>query len=69
MARANTQVKRGLRKGVTFFYKIYNKTERIFFYDATWEKNKKIPNFKGIDNNTQFLKGGQCNNPPKSDKE
>jgi hypothetical protein len=26
-----------------------------------------IPNFKGIDDNTQFLRGGQCDNPLKSD--
>jgi hypothetical protein len=35
------------------------------FDDATWEKeelHKNFPNFKGIEDNTQFLKGGQCNN-------
>jgi hypothetical protein len=29
---------------------------------------KKFPHFKGIEDNTQFLKGGQCNNSLKSDK-
>ncbi len=43
-----------------------------FFNDATWEKEELFflnPKFKGIENNAQFLNGGQCNNPLENDKE
>jgi hypothetical protein len=41
--------------------------------NATWENKEKLltnfPKFKGIKDNTQFLKGAQCNNPLENDME
>ncbi len=64
-----TQMK---KKGSHFFIKYLIKWKGFSFDDATWEKKgkflKKFPNFKGIEDNTQFLRGGQCDNCFKSDK-
>jgi hypothetical protein len=57
------------KKGSNFFINFLIKWKGYFFDDVTWEKKEKFlnnfPNFKGIENNTQFLRGGQCNNSQK----
>jgi hypothetical protein len=64
-----TQMK---KKGSHFFIEYIIKWKGYSFDNANWEKKGKLlknfPNFKGIEDNTQFLKGGQCNNLLKSDK-
>jgi len=64
-----TQMK---KKGSHSFIKYLIKWKGYSFDDAIQEKKgkflKKFPHFKGIEDNTQFLKGGQCNNPLRSDK-
>jgi len=64
-----TQMK---KKGSHSFIEYIIKWKGYSFDNATWEKKGKLlknfPNFKGIEDNTQFLKGGQFNNLLKSDK-
>jgi hypothetical protein len=64
-----TQMK---KKGSHSFIEYIIKWKGYSFGNATWEKKGKLlknfPNLKGIEDNTQFLRGGQCNNLLKSDK-
>ncbi len=56
-----------------FFTKYLVKWKGYFLENTTSERKKnpfkKIPKFKGIEDNTWFLKGGQCNNPLENDME
>lgn len=47
------------------------KWKGYFLEDTPWEKKEELfenfPKFKGIEDNTRFLKGHQCNNPLEND--